>query len=681
MITFACPSCKKSLSVKDEFAGKNGKCPHCKQPARVPGQSTAAAKPAGSQVRSAGVSIEETIPPRAGNQGLGADTQSGVPQGDIPFEFAFLAAAQGPDEMGRLGPYRVLKVLGAGGMGVVFQAEDPMLERKVALKVMLPNQAADESGRQRFLREAKTAAAFEHDNIVRIYQVGEDRGVPFIAMEFLKGESLDDRLKRGELMTLKQVVRIGKEAALGLAAAHKHNLVHRDIKPANLWLEEGTDRVKILDFGLARAASGDNANLTQSGVIIGTPAFMAPEQANGKTVDGRTDLFSLGCVMYRMCTGELPFQGTDTLSTLMEVASHDPKPPAEIDSVVPKPLSRLIMKLLAKLPHERAASATEVAEVLAELETSEDILHEPTRTARSRSNSRNVSPSGTLLERSSPSSKSLRDSIAADPDRTEAGARRKRSEDRVETATVVARPERRKKRKEKESNSVLLWSLIGGGAGLVALVGIVVAVIVSLNSGKGSSSSQQGAQNGDGKSGGSGSGVSGDGSLASRPGGSQDDQPPLPLDFKARADVLVQWPNPLPPTWSLAAMKDGTRLYSDRQQYYVTKFSKGLEGGVMLMRTSGDGGEWLPAERLIAKRNCNVYAVVQRIYLGNVRVPAEMFQKLAAQGWEETTETAETTSQGEDWQWKVIRKTVKKGDDIGGLKGINWQSTVFFVFN
>src|SRR5204862_5998107 len=139
------------------------------------------------------------------------------------------------DELGRLGPYRVLKVLGAGGMGVVFQAEDLVLERKVALKVMLPALAASESSRKRFLREAKTAASIEHDHIVPILQVGEDRGVPFIAMPFLKGEPLDERLKRDTAMPIEEILRIGREAAEGLAAAHETGLVHRDIKPANLW--------------------------------------------------------------------------------------------------------------------------------------------------------------------------------------------------------------------------------------------------------------------------------------------------------------------------------------------------------------------------------------------------------------------------------------------------------------
>jgi len=191
--------------------------------------------------------------------------------------------------------------------------------------------------------------------------------VPFLAMQFLKGEALDDRLKREERLPASEVARIGREAALGLAAAHARDLVHRDIKPANLWLEEGTGRVKILDFGLARAAA-DSAQITQSGAIIGTPAYMAPEQANGKPVDGRTDLFSLGCVLYRMCTGVGPFAGKDTLSTLLAVASQDPSPAHEVNPDVPRKLSDLVMRLLAKAPEDRPPSAAEVVDLLAGLD-------------------------------------------------------------------------------------------------------------------------------------------------------------------------------------------------------------------------------------------------------------------------------------------------------------------------
>ena len=208
--------------------------------------------------------------------------------------YAFLAPAQLPDEIGHLGGYRVLKVLGAGGMGVVFQAEDTLLARKICLKAILPGLADSDTARQRFLREARAAATLEHDHIVPIFEVGEDRGVPFIAMALLKGEPLEERLRHEPRLPLALVLRLGREVALGLAVAHQHGLVHRDIKPANLWLEEGSDRVKILDFGLARAASdytppaqlgvtptgpvSDNPQLTQVGAIVGTPAYMAPEQ-------------------------------------------------------------------------------------------------------------------------------------------------------------------------------------------------------------------------------------------------------------------------------------------------------------------------------------------------------------------------------------------------------------------
>src|SRR5438445_265704 len=166
-------------------------------------------------------------------------------------------------------------------MGVVYEAEDPQLKRLVALKAMLPGLGASSSARKRFLREAQSAAANKHDHIVSIYQVGEERGVPFLAMEFLLGEPLDERLKREKKLPVSEVLRIGAEMAEGLAAAHEAGLIHRDIKPANVWLEGKKARVKILDFGLARATA-EQQHLTQSGAIIGTPAYMAPEHAQGK---------------------------------------------------------------------------------------------------------------------------------------------------------------------------------------------------------------------------------------------------------------------------------------------------------------------------------------------------------------------------------------------------------------
>ena len=311
--------------------------------------------------------------------------------GDYPAELtAFLAPAQGEDELGRLGGYRILKVLGHGGMGVVFQGEDPKLGRRVAIKAMLPHLAESKSAQQRFLREARAAAALEHDHIVPIFHVGEDRGAPFIVMPFLQGEPLDQRLERDGKLPVAEVLRIGRQTAQGLAAAHKKGLIHRDIKPANIWLEDHDSplsprgrgaggegfRVKILDFGLARPAM-DNAQLTQQGAIIGTPAYMAPEQATGGAVDARCDLFSLGCVLYRMVTGQTPFKGTDTISTLMSVASDKPPAPREIDPDIPAGLSDLIMQLLAKHPEARSESAQAVVQALQEIET-----HSAPRTSR-----------------------------------------------------------------------------------------------------------------------------------------------------------------------------------------------------------------------------------------------------------------------------------------------------------
>jgi hypothetical protein len=275
-----------------------------------------------------------------------------------------LGQSQGPGELGRLGSYRLLKVLGAGGMGIVFQAEDVTLQRLVALKVMRPALAASESGRRRFLLEARAAAAIEHDHIIAIHQVAEDRGIPYFAMPYLKGETLQQRCQRQMQLPLAEVERIGREIAEGLAAAHDRGLIHRDIKPANIWLEAGTDRVKILDFGLVCAVAG-GARLTNPGTIMGTAEYMAPEQGRGQTVDHRCDLFSLGCVLYRLATGRLPFEsGGDLIATLMTVATAEPASTRELRPDIPAALDDLIMQLLAKNPSSRPESARVVADLL-----------------------------------------------------------------------------------------------------------------------------------------------------------------------------------------------------------------------------------------------------------------------------------------------------------------------------
>jgi serine/threonine protein kinase len=333
-------------------------------------ESGAAAPPAGAGGSPEAAALEQLIGHVKALESLAAGeaTESFRPAGDPgrpaagralePYEF--LSPAQRPDELGRLGVYRVINLLGEGGMGIVFQAEDTHLQRTVALKVMKPAPAKNDVSRERFLREARAAASVKSDHVVTIHQVGEDRGVVFLAMEFLEGMSLEDWLKKGRQATLPQMARIGRQIALGLSEAHASGLIHRDIKPANIWLESRRQgRVKLLDFGLARAAV-DAQQLTQSGTIMGTPAYMAPEQARSENVDQRADLFSLGVVLYRLATGQLPFRGETTMSVLAALALEKPTPPREINPDLPPALADLIMQLLAKNPADRPASANAV---------------------------------------------------------------------------------------------------------------------------------------------------------------------------------------------------------------------------------------------------------------------------------------------------------------------------------
>ncbi len=289
--------------------------------------------------------------------------------GPDPSPAAYLGPPKRPDELGTLGRYRVLKQLGAGGMGAVFLGIDEALDRKVALKVMLPRHAARPTAKERFLREARAAAKVKSDHVITLHEVGEANGVPFIAMEYLQGQPLDEFLKTNGNPTAAQILRIGREVAAGLADAHALGLVHRDIKPANLWLEAPKGRVKILDFGLARSQTED-VQLTHSGAIVGTPAFMSPEQGLGKPLDGRSDLFSLGGVLYRLCTGKLPFPGHSPMEVLTRLATEDPAPVRGLNPDVPEPLAKLIHTLLAKKPDDRYATAEDVVRAIGTIEAS-----------------------------------------------------------------------------------------------------------------------------------------------------------------------------------------------------------------------------------------------------------------------------------------------------------------------
>ena len=269
----------------------------------------------------------------------------------------------------QIGHYRVEHRLGEGGMGEVFLATDTRLDRQVAFKILAPGFAQDPDHMQRFWQEAKLMSGMSHPNIAHLYDVGKQNGVDFIVMEFVPGEPLAKRIATGHL-TLKEIVHYGGQIAEGLDAAHSQGIVHRDIKPANIMI---TDRghVKVLDFGLAkarpkqRAASvarhDDTQRMTDLNVIMGTVHYMSPEQALGREVDHRSDIFSLGAVLYEMATGRAPFEGSNSQETLAHILTARPEAMARFNYDVPPELDRIVLKCLEKDPEDRYQTAREVA--------------------------------------------------------------------------------------------------------------------------------------------------------------------------------------------------------------------------------------------------------------------------------------------------------------------------------
>jgi serine/threonine-protein kinase len=284
-------------------------------------------------------------------------------KGEAPaVELSFLHPSAKPGLLGLLGPYEVQEEIGRGGMGVVLKAFDSTLNRVVAIKVLSPFLACSPTARRRFTREAKAAAAVCHDHVVTIHAVAEVDGLPYMVMQYVAGESLQARLDREGPLDIHEIVRIGLQTAQGLAAAHAQGLIHRDIKPANLLLEDGTARVRITDFGLARMS--DDVQLTRDGVVAGTPEYMAPEQARGEAVDHRADLFSLGSVLYAMCTGTPPFRGFSAVAVLRRVSDDQPAAVRALKPDVPDWLEALICRLLTKDPTKRMQSAEQLAALL-----------------------------------------------------------------------------------------------------------------------------------------------------------------------------------------------------------------------------------------------------------------------------------------------------------------------------
>jgi serine/threonine-protein kinase len=348
------------------------------------------------EITAAGVSWSELVPQlgqphqaepallRAIEQ-LGAESATMDPPTQPPpadeRSLDFLNPSENPGHLGKLGHYEILKVIGRGGMGVVLKAFDPALHRIVAIKVLAPQLALSALARKRFVREGQAAAAINHDNVVTIHGVDQVNGLPYLVMQYIAGQSLQQRLDDAAgPLELKDILRIARQIAAGLAAAHAQGLIHRDIKPANILLEvagvdlspqvcnlahrQDLERVRITDFGLARAIN-DATGVSQSGVVAGTPLYMSPEQISGGPIDHRSDLYSLGILLYRMAAGREPFVGDNLSKVWSQHLFERPRSPSEVaPAPLPPWLEHLILRLLQKDPAARPQTAEEVIQCL-----------------------------------------------------------------------------------------------------------------------------------------------------------------------------------------------------------------------------------------------------------------------------------------------------------------------------
>lgn len=302
--------------------------------------------------------------PSSGATGFAAARRSGpvaAPVSRLP-DFRPEFVTELPPGGCRLDDYELRKILGRGAMGVVFLGFEPGLRRNVAVKMLSPELAATPIARQRFAREARSAAAIRHENVVGIYAVREAAGLSYLGMEFVDGGDLEGRLERDKRLPVADAVRIARQLAGGLAAAHDQHIVHRDIKPANIMLAAPHGTVKLSDFGLARSA--EDPSLTTAGALVGSPLYMSPEQVRGQELDGRSDLFSMGSVLYSGLVGKPPFMGRHVAAVLNNVCTLVPPPPHVIRPEVPEPLSDAVMRLLEKEAEDRFQTAAEFAAAL-----------------------------------------------------------------------------------------------------------------------------------------------------------------------------------------------------------------------------------------------------------------------------------------------------------------------------
>ncbi len=265
------------------------------------------------------------------------------------------------DQVGR---YKVLELLGEGAMAEVYKAYDPEIDRTLALKILKEERCLDEEYVHRFMREARAAGAFTHPNIVTVYDIGQVGNRPYIIIEFVEGTPLDDIMKPGQPMSLDYVLSLGIQLAEALHYAHDHGVVHRDVKPSNILLLADGQTIKIADFGIAHIDDPNSAQQTQVGTVLGTPQYMSPEQVMGQKVDGRSDLFSLGVILYQLCTGQRPFEA-DTMATLLyKITKEDPPVIAKVGPGLAAGMQHIVTKLLAKTPDRRFQNGQELATAL-----------------------------------------------------------------------------------------------------------------------------------------------------------------------------------------------------------------------------------------------------------------------------------------------------------------------------
>ena len=282
----------------------------------------------------------------------------------------------------QVGRYQILERIGRGAMATVYKAYDPEINRTLALKFLQPDLCVEEEHRSRFLREAKAAGALSHPNIVTVFDVGEIQGRPYIAMELLEGTPLSELMRPGTSVSIRDVVETGIQLARALDYAHAKGIFHRDIKPSNIMRLKDGNTIKVTDFGIARIDGGEDTGHTRVGTVLGTPKYMSPEQAMGEKVDGRSDLFSVGVVLYQLLAGQAPFDATSIVTLAHRIAREDPTPIEKLRRDVPPALRRVIGRCLKKQPDRRFQTGRELAMALAKVV--HDINEEADRKGRPR---------------------------------------------------------------------------------------------------------------------------------------------------------------------------------------------------------------------------------------------------------------------------------------------------------